>query len=151
MAERVCRAVIKARSGGHSAKENLHRHEETPWLERKEAEIAGAYHIDDPQLHKILGEYMEARSKRKQLEAEDKEMKAKMDAIAYSLASRTDKDAGIGELTASDTVYQVAHMPSQAGPAKITAAIIKQFAPEYTQTAISVNTAPGGKVTVNVL
>lgn len=146
-AERVLRAFTAAQNNGKDPLTNLRTIEETPWQERKEAELEGVYRIDDPNLYELTRQYLAARSERKTLEAQDKELKAEADAIAVALGSLTGGDARDGVLRADGTVYRVTHIRSRKSTPGITAALIYQFAPEKASQVIG---DVEGKVSVSI-
>ena len=146
-AERVLLAVKKALDGSKDPMANLRTIQEKPWQERKEEELEGAYHVDDPALYDLVRRYMAARSERKTLEAQDKALKEEADAIAVALGSLTGGDVKEGALRANGYVYRVTHVRARASTPNITTGLIYQFLPEY---ASKVVMDMEGKVTVNI-
>lgn len=130
-AERVLRAFAKAQDTGTNPILNRKSQPEICWMEKRDAELADAYHTDDPELYDLIRRFMEARSRRKELEAQDKQLKAEADAIAVSLAALTKDDANTGRLDAGPVSYTVKHTPSRKQPPKVTPPLIYQFAPNY--------------------
>lgn len=147
VADRVFRAFTKAKAAGANPLLSLKSQPEIPWMEQREAELADAYHTDDPVLYDLIQRYMAARSTRKELEAKDKDLKAKADAIAISLAALTKDDVSTGKLIVDKTAYTVKHTPSRKQPPRITSALIYQFAPNHANQVI---TEGARKVTVSI-
>ena len=151
IADRVIRAVTKTLDANQNPLLNLKQQEEQPWAQRREAELSDAYHTDDPELFELIQQYLAALSHRKELEAQDKQMKAEADAIAVSIASQTRGTASTGKLIVdSKTAYTVRHTPARKQPPKITSALIYQFAPNHAQQVITEG-ARRVKVSIDVL
>lgn len=147
IADRVIRTFAKTMAIGEAPLLNRKTQPEIPWTERREAELADAYHTDDPDLYDLVQRYLQARSVRKEMEAQDKVLKAKADAIAVSLAALTKDDASTGKLVIDKTAYTVTHTPSRKQAPRITSALIYQFAPHHANQVI---TEGARKVTVSI-
>lgn len=131
VADRVFRAFLKAKNAGKDPTLNVVSLPEVPWLEKKEAELADAYYTNDPELYDTVSQYMDAKSRRKELEAKDKDLKAEADAIAIGLAAQIEPGNSSGELDIGNEKYTVSHSVANRRPAQPTTALIYQFAPKY--------------------
>lgn len=147
VANRVFQAFYLAQAAGRDPLFDRKEQPELSWKEKQEMELADAFHTEDSQLFDLVQQYMNARSTRKELEAEDARLKAQADAIAISLASLTKDDASAGRLVVGKTAYMVRHTPSKKQPPKVTSALIYQFAPNHVDQVI---TELPGKVTVSI-
>lgn len=147
MAERVFRAFTKAQENGMNPLEMVSVQKEIPWQERRETELKEAYQTDDPELYQLIQSYMMARSKRKEMEAADKRLKAEADAIAIALAAQTEADADRGKLADNGECYVVRHTHARVSNPAISSNLVYQFAPQY---AADVCDTTEGKVSVVV-
>lgn len=120
------------------------------WKAEKQLDLDNAYQLENPDLYDLLGRYMNARSIRKSLERQAKDIKDRMDSIAVAIASEISPSASQGEIEVNDMIYTVKHVPKRSYPTTISAELVRQFAPQYAE-HIHVSSVPRGRITIETL
>jgi len=150
LAARIFKAWKKASAAGEDPRSNVKCREQATWYQQKEQERELAFRIEDENFHDTVAQYMEIRSARKTLEAEEKAIKEEMDALAVALAAMTSQDALKGTLTEGGYTYTVRHMPKRYKQSTVTADLVAQFSPEFLD-CIKESYTTKGKITIEAI
>lgn len=148
--QRIAKAVKTCKASGKGYHENLVTLPTRDWKEEKQQDLEDAFCIDSEPFYDLVQQYMAVRSNRKRLEEEQDALKQQMDNIAIRLASRLDPQYDGGSFETAGTVYSVSHKKRAVNPAKVTAGLVRQLAPQHIDT-IHTNVIPRGRISIEVL
>ena len=150
----AARVVKRIKGKANPAEDNMRVRKQGTWLERKQAEDEDAYRVEDPNVYALVRDYMEARTRRKTLEAQSDDLKNQMDALAIKLAELTPSDTDIGTVVdvtptgMGKVMYQVKHTRKALRPSDtVSADLVMQFFPEYSG-CVTTTVKQRGSVTV---
>jgi len=149
LAARLCKSVAKAKTAGTDLATNPLVNEQGTWFERKAKTVDEAYQANSKDLYDLVREYMTLTTIRKTKEAEANKIKEQEECIAISLASLTSDKAqrGIVEDPGEKLTYTVTHSKKGTRSATVSAALVRQFFPEYIDCIVT-NEVPRGRITI---
>lgn len=130
LVERICRNMIAEANANKAVGSSKRVVPVKSWGEKKQEMMDSAYKPDDPDLHEATKLYMAARSNRKQLENEAKEISDRMAVIALEIASLIPEADRFGALDLSNGDHcAVSHLTRRASATTISAETLRSFFP----------------------
>lgn len=130
LVERICRNMIAEAKANKAVGSSKRVIPVKSWVEKKQEMMDSAYTPDDPDLHDATKLYMAARSDRKKIEKEAKEISDRMAAIALEIASLIPEADRFGALDLSNGDHcAVSHSTRRATSTTISAETLRSFFP----------------------